>query len=117
MNRLTKRESDIMGIFWKYDQPLSSNDIHTYAPEISINTIQPNLKKLCKNGFIKVAGVGFTKNSITRQYTYVISQSEYIKHFLEENTSFQLASAFVKESNNQELIAELRKLIDEKLKG
>lgn len=76
MNRLTKRASGIMEIFWKFDQPFSSNDIHTYAQEIRINTIQSNLTKFCKNGFIKVAGVGFTKNSITHQYTYVISQAE-----------------------------------------
>ncbi len=76
MNRFTKRESDIMEIFWKYDQLFSSNDIHTCAPEIRINTIQSNLKRFCKNGLIKVAEVGFTKNSITHQYMYVISQAE-----------------------------------------
>ena len=68
VTRLTKREADIMEIFWRSDKPLSSNDIHSLAPEISINTIQPNLRKLNEKGYIEVAGVGFTRNSITREY-------------------------------------------------
>ena len=68
VTRLTKRETDIMEIFWRSEKPLSSNDIHSLAPEISINTIQPNLRKLNERGYIEVAGVGFTRNSITREY-------------------------------------------------
>ena len=54
VTRLTKREADIMEIFWRSEKPLSSNDIHSLAPEISINTIQPNLRKLNEKGYIEV---------------------------------------------------------------
>lgn len=54
VTRLTKRETDIMEIFWRSEKPLSSNDIHSLAPEISINTIQPNLRKLNERGYIEV---------------------------------------------------------------
>ena len=76
VTRLTKRETDIMEIFWRSEKPLSSNDIHSLAPEISINTIQPNLRKLNERGYIEVAGVGFTRNSITREYQPLITQAE-----------------------------------------
>lgn len=76
VTRLTKREADIMEIFWRSEKPLSSNDIHSLAPEISINTIQPNLRKLNEKGYIEVAGVGFTRNSITREYQPLITQAD-----------------------------------------
>ena len=53
VTRLTKREKVIMEIFLRSEKPLSSNDIHSLAPEISINTIQPNLRKLNERGYLK----------------------------------------------------------------
>ena len=59
--RLSKRELDIMEVLWDANEPLSANDILNLIPDITMNTIQPNLKKLMKKGFIEVSGVGYTK--------------------------------------------------------
>lgn len=114
VTRLTKREADIMEIFWRSDKPLSSNDIHSLAPEISINTIQLNLRKLNEKGYIEVAGVGFTKNSITREYQPLISQAEYLSAFLDEKTAYELAVSYIKNCDDPQRIDELRKLLNSK---
>ncbi len=46
----------------------------------------------------------------------VISQVEYITSFVNQKTSFELASNFIKETDNLDAIIELEKLINIKLK-
>ena len=43
---LTKRETDVMEIFWAHDEDLSARDIQQYLPDITVNSIQPVLKRL-----------------------------------------------------------------------
>lgn len=114
VTRLTKRETDIMEIFWRSEKPLSSNDIHPLAPEISINTIQPNLRKLNERGYIEVAGVGFTRNSITREYQPLITQAEYLSAFLDEKTAYAIAVSYIEKCDDPQRLEELRKLLNNK---
>ncbi len=114
--RLSKRELDIMEVLWNADAPLSANDILNLIPDITMNTIQPNLKKLMKKGFIEVSGVGYTKNSITRQFVPLVSQSKYISKYLNQSALKDFAMMFVESSSSKEELQELRDLINEKRK-
>lgn len=114
--RLSKRELDIMEVLWDANEPLSANDILNLIPDITMNTIQPNLKKLMKKGFIEVSGVGYTKNSITRQFVPLVSQSKYISKYLNQSALKDFAMMFVESSSSKEELQELRDLIDEKRK-
>ena len=111
--RLSKRELDIMEVLWDANEPLSANDILNL---ITMNTIQPNLKKLMKKGFIEVSGVGYTKNSITRQFVPLVSQSKYISKYLNQSALKDFAMMFVESSSSKEELQELRDLINEKRK-
>ena len=53
---LTKRETDVMEIFWAHDEDLSARDIQQYLPDITVNSIQPVLKRLQKKEYIHVSG-------------------------------------------------------------
>lgn len=115
-DRLSKRELDIMESLWEAEQPLSANDILSRIPDITMNTIQPNLKKLMKKGFIEVSGVGYTKNSITRQFMPLISQSKYISKYLNKTTLLDFAMQFVDQTSDKEELEKLQDLIDKKRK-
>lgn len=114
--RLTKRETQIMNVLWSSDEPLSAHDILVLAPELSRNTIQIVLKKLQTIGFIEVAGFGYNKNALTRNFRPIISQSQYIQSSLTEGTSYALAMNFIKQTDNSELLDQLEQLIQEKKK-
>ncbi|WP_297236458.1 BlaI/MecI/CopY family transcriptional regulator [uncultured Faecalicoccus sp.] len=114
--RLSKRESDIMETLWNSNEPLSANDILTLIPDITMNTIQPNLKKLMKKGFIKVTGVGYTKNSITRQFSPIISQATYLSAYLNDEALKDFALRFIEQSSDDKELKELRDLIDKRRK-
>lgn len=115
-DRLSKRELDIMESLWEANEPLSANDILKRIPDITMNTIQPNLKKLMKKGFIEVSGVGYTKNSITRQFVPLISQSKYISKYLNKNALLDFAMQFVDQTSDVDELTKLQELIDKKRK-
>lgn len=113
---LTKRETQIMNILWNSDEPLSAHDILTASPELSRNTIQIVLKKLQTLGFIEIAGFGYHKNALTRTFKPVISQSDYIASSLADSTSYEIAISFIQRTDNEEVLENLEKLIQEKQK-
>lgn len=116
-NQLTKKEQQIMDLFWNSDEPLSSNDIKNKAEDLSIHTIQQVLRRLNNDGYLKVDGVGFTKNSITRKYSPNISQAVYLKQFIAKNTEYELALSFIKDNNDPDILDELEKMIQEARKN
>lgn len=113
---LTVRENEIMEIFWHSDKPLSANDVYNAQPELSKNTIQAVLRKLLKMNYLEVAGIGYNKNSLTREFKASISQSQYFSNFLVESESFQLACQFVKKTKDTKSLEELENLIQERIK-
>lgn len=75
--KLKGREKDIMLIIWHSDHPLTASDIAATEEKLSINTVQPNLKKLVKKGYIKISGVTYRGTVLSRLYEALISPEHY----------------------------------------
>lgn len=112
---LTVRENEIMDIFWHSEKALSANDVYLLQPELSKNTIQAVLRKLLKMNYLEVAGIGYNKNSLTREFKAAVTQAEYVSSFLVEAESFQLACSFVKGTKDTEKLEELQSLIQKRI--
>lgn len=117
MKKLSKRENQIMIALWNSSVPLSASALKKNLDEdVSIYTIQRVLQKLLKKNYIKVDRIVQHEKALMREYVPVISQVEYITSFVNQKTSFELASNFIKETDNLDAIIELEKLINIKLK-
>lgn len=117
MKKLSKRENQIMIALWNSSVPLSASALKKNLDEdVSIYTIQQVLQKLLKKDYIKVDRIVQHEKALMREYVPVISQVEYITSFVNQKTSFELASNFIKEIDNLDAIIELEKLINIKLK-
>lgn len=117
MKKLSKRENQIMIALWNSSVPLSASALKKNLDEdVSIYTIQQVLQKLLKKDYIKVDRIVQHEKALMREYVPVISQVEYITSFVNQKTSFELASNFIKETDNLYAIIELEKLINIKLK-
>lgn len=106
-----------MDILWNNEVDLSANEICTLADDVSIYTIQQVLQRLLKMGYVEVSGIGYNKTSITRKYKPSFSQADYITKYVNKQTSYQLASNFIKSSNDISSLDELEELIKEKRKS
>lgn len=117
MKKLSKRENQIMIALWNSSVPLSASALKKNLDEdVSIYTIQQVLQKLLKKDYIQVDRIVQHEKALMREYVPVISQVEYITSFVNQKTSFELASNFIKETDNLDAIIELEKLINIKLK-
>lgn len=117
MKKLSKRENQIMIALWNSSVPLSASALKKNLDEdVSIYTIQQVLQKLLKKDYIKIDRIVQHEKALMREYVPVISQVEYITSFVNQKTSFELASNFIKETDNLDAIIELEKLINIKLK-
>lgn len=117
MKKLSKRENQIMIALRNSSVPLSASALKKNLDEdVSIYTIQQVLQKLLKKDYIKVDRIVQHEKALMREYVPVMSQVEYITSFVNQKTSFELASNFIKETDNLDAIIELEKLINIKLK-
>lgn len=117
MKKLSKRENQIMIALWNSSVPLSASALKKNLDEdVSIYTIQQVFQKLLKKDYIKVDRIVQHEKALMREYVPVISQVEYITSFVNQKTSFELASNFIKETDNLDAIIELEKLINIKFK-
>ena len=68
MAKMTKRESDVMEIFWNHPgEQLSASDIMNYSDGLSIYTIQQILRRLLENNMVVVSGVSTNKKALHKQ--------------------------------------------------
>lgn len=111
--RLTKREQEIMGIFWASSEALSANDIYKERSDISKNTIQAVLRKLKNIDMIKVADIGYSGTVLTRLYRPIVTQDEFVSQTLSQKSLKNLVVGFVDTSDAEDLDY-LEKLIQEK---
>ena len=75
---LTKRERQIMNIFWNAEKPLSANDIAVQQQDLSKNTIQAVVRKLKNHDLLKVADIGYSGTVLTRLYSPNVSQEDFL---------------------------------------
>lgn len=115
--KLTKRESEIMEILWDNNNAMSANDIMISSNNISLATIQQSLQKLLKMNYVYVSGIGKNKKAITRLYRPSISEADYISSFITQSTSLKIASNFIEQTEDDEILEELIKLIEKKRKS
>lgn len=114
IDTLTKKEHDLMSIFWNSEQALSLHDIIENHPELNRNTVQAVLKKLLKADYIEVAEIGYSKTVLTRKYVAKLEQAVYIGQTLSENSAFKIALNYITKAADQKAIAKLEKAIEKR---
>ena len=113
---LTKRETDVMEIFWAHDEDLSARDIQQYLPDITVNSIQPVLKRLQKKEYIHVSGFSQHTKSLMRVYRPLVSKAQHIVSLMDQHTSQEILLLMVKQCKDKTFLEELQGIIAKKLK-
>lgn len=109
----TKRELQIMRILWASNQPISAKEIAQTSAGISQNTVQTVLKKLLKRKIIKTDGVGYSGTVLTRLYTPIVTEADFLRTFLDRDKVFDLVASYIRKSDADEL-DQVERLINQK---
>lgn len=120
-NHLTKKECELMKILWGSDKPLLISEIIDKADKIAANSLHPMIKRLIKNGYIRVAGYIRVSKTKSRLYAPAINIDEYAAMQIEKIEKISsrklnwnnILTYFVKHNKKDEnVIAELKEFIE-----
>ncbi|WP_265455451.1 BlaI/MecI/CopY family transcriptional regulator [Enterococcus sp. HY326] len=116
MDRLTKRERQILEVFWRTNQPLSIADVIEQDPDLNKNTVAAVVKKLFVNNLLEIGGIGYNKTALTRQYLPTISEEQFIAQEMSQDSLSKLVTNFIDTTKDMESLNELEKQILERKK-
>lgn len=85
---LSKRELDVMNVFWAQDGPIVASDIPKSNTSLSINTVQAVIKKLISKNYVKIDKIVYSGTVLTRSYLPIVTAEEYAKRQLLTDASF-----------------------------
>ena len=111
---LTKRERQIMNIFWNSDKPLSANDIAVQQQDLSKNTIQAVVRKLKNHDLLKVADIGYSGTVLTRLYSPNVNQEDFLAAELSDQSLLNLITNFIETNKDIDTLNNLEKMITER---
>lgn len=111
---LTKRERQIMNIFWNSDKPLSANDIAVQQQDLSKNTIQAVVRKLKNHDLLKVADIGYSGTVLTRLYSPNVTQEDFLAAELSDLSLLNLITNFIETNKDIDTLNNLEKMIIER---
>ena len=118
MNKLTRKEEELMKILWKVKEGFVKDLVEFYPdPRPHYNTVSSLVRLLEEKGFVDHKAYGNT-----HQYFPVISKQEYRKSFIKDvvkdyfdNSYKQTVSLFIEEQNlSKDDLNELINLIQSK---
>jgi len=117
-SRLYAREIQILNTLFSSDHPMTAQDIVRENPGLSQSTVQAIVRKLCNSGLIEVVEMVHSGNVLARAFrgtekaknealmymrdeyqkiSGVVSISELIKAFMEDETDIQKRIDFLEE--------------------
>ncbi len=102
--RFTGRDLDILQILWNASDSMTALEIVKQYPELTMNTVQAVLRKLLKEGLIKINRIVYSGTVLSRSFASVISPEEFVILQMKEN---------VKEINSVNKIAFITALFED----
>lgn len=119
---LTDREMDILNILWLSEKPLIASEIANRDDSLTINTIQVVLRNLLKKKLIEVADIVYSGTVLCRSYRPTMESKDFtLQQFISEfqnmnsiTTPKLVATLLEHEKNEEVVIAELEKLLEER---
>ncbi|WP_297567089.1 BlaI/MecI/CopY family transcriptional regulator [uncultured Faecalibaculum sp.] len=114
---MTKKESQIMDVFWSRGHPMIASEIAEQIEEMSIYSVQQVLTRLLKENMIQVSGIAHNRNAIARQYLPVMNEAEYLASIANSRTTCrQFTENFVECDATLQELNELQAKIETRIR-
>ena len=116
--RITKKQLEIMKMLWSSDKPLIASEILKRNDSLNINTVQACLRALVNKQFIKVADIVYSGTVLTRSYTPIVTQDEYLdfayQDIVEKGKASSLIASLIDSETSPEELDLIEKMIQQK---
>ncbi|WP_290138228.1 BlaI/MecI/CopY family transcriptional regulator [uncultured Dubosiella sp.] len=116
MKTLTGKEFEVMKVLWDQNESVSAAKIQEALPDTSIYSVQQVLRKLLKENWVRIEKTEILVKSLTRFFAPVVSESEYVRSFISPQSTFELTSQLIQETEDPQALARIEALIEAKKK-
>lgn len=110
---LTKKEAEIMNVFWESQEPLIIAEISERNPKLNKNTVAATIKKLLDKKCIEMDSVVYHGRVLARAFKPVLTKEEYVVSELSRTNMnlVNVVSTLVKQENDIESLEEIEAMI------
>lgn len=119
-NRLSKKQLEVMKLFWESPPPLIASEIVKSSKDLQINTVQACLRSLIKKEYIEIDDIIYSGTVLTRSYRPLITKEKYFNNTYEDimgnASSSQLMASLIEEESDLETLEKLEALLQDKIK-
>lgn len=119
-NRLSKKQLEVMKLFWESPTPLIASEIVKSSKDLQINTVQACLRSLIKKEYIEIADIIYSGTVLTRSYRPLITKEKYFNNTYEDimgnASSSQLMASLIEEESDLETLEKLEALLQDKIR-
>ncbi|EOT41954.1 BlaI/MecI/CopY family transcriptional regulator [Enterococcus columbae] len=116
MRSLTRKELEILSVFWKNPtKELYVKDVIQSATKLNKNTVPVVIKKLADEGFLKPSSVQKVGKTFAQYYLANVSEDEYIASQFSRKGRQNLFAAFIQKDAKKEELEDLAELLQKKL--
>ena len=113
--KFTKKEQEILDVFWRLEKPLSVKDITENNPKLNKSTVAVLVRKSNENGYLEVDSIKKVSKTFAQYYVPTISKEEFLTKDFTKATFKNLITNFIKKENNPDELKELSKLIQTRI--
>ena len=113
--KFTKKEQEVLDVFWKMEKPLSVKDITENNPSLNKSTVAVLVRKLNEKGYLKVDSIQKVAKTYAQYFVPTISKEEFLTKDFTKATFKNLITNFIKKENNPNELKELSKLIQTRI--
>lgn len=119
-NRLSKKQLEVMKLFWESPTPLIASEIVKSSKDLQINTVQACLRSLIKKEYIEIDDIIYSGTVLTRSYRPLITKEKYFNNTYEDimgnASSSQLMASLIEEESDLETLEKLETLLQDKIR-
>ena len=113
--KFTKKEQEVLDVFWEMEKPLSVKDITENNPSLNKSTVAILVRKLHEKGYLKVDSIQKVAKTYAQYYVPTVSKEEFLTKDFTKATFKNLITNFIKKENNPDELKELSKLIQTRI--
>ncbi|NME50697.1 BlaI/MecI/CopY family transcriptional regulator [Enterococcus cecorum] len=113
--KFTKKEQEVLDVFWEMEKPLSVKDITENNPSLNKSTVAILVRKLHEKGYLKVDSIQKVAKTYAQYYVPTVSKEEFLTKDFTKATFKNLITNFIKKEKNHNELNELMELIQNQL--
>jgi len=118
--KFTGRDVDILQILWDAPDSMTALEIVNQHPDLTMNTVQAVLRKLLKQGLVRINRIVYSGTVLSRSFSPAVTSEQFVILQMKENVqeignvnkTALVEKLFEEETDTEKILKEIEELED-----